>query len=287
VGPHEGRHGDFNGDGKTDIGALYDYGKDTSKLWVWVSTGSGFRAQEWWASTAGACAWQRAKIVAGDFDGDRRCDVGIFYDKGSPSSQFLVARSTGTAFEAPREWWSSAAWDGRLTKVTAGDLTGDGMADVGMLYDYGKGRVKLWVLKSFGTKLALQYAPWFQQATGEVWDWPRTKMITGDYNGDRRADVMMLYDLGANTSKFLELPSTGAGFKPRIAYWASNAGAWDWERSKLAPGDFDADGRADTEVLYDYGPGKSKSWVFDAKTGGLYGGLTTAWTGPLEWNRLR
>ena len=65
--------GDFNGDGKTDVmkfDAPYS-GVGTFGLWVGVSDGSRFTAQEWARLETSATM----KTLAGDFNGDGRSDV--------------------------------------------------------------------------------------------------------------------------------------------------------------------------------------------------------------------
>jgi len=49
--------GDFNGDGKDDVAAFYDYGSATAKIHVWLSNGSSFPGwSTWWPSDPGQYA---------------------------------------------------------------------------------------------------------------------------------------------------------------------------------------------------------------------------------------
>ena len=72
--------GDFNGDGRCDLAVLYDYGNAATALWMFSSNGSSFAPSLWWASGPGNWEWSRSKIAAGDFNGDGRDDLGVFYD---------------------------------------------------------------------------------------------------------------------------------------------------------------------------------------------------------------
>ena len=57
---------DYNGDGKADIAAFFNYGNNTSGMWIFQSTGSGFAPREWWKSGAGLFAWSNVKLTSGD-----------------------------------------------------------------------------------------------------------------------------------------------------------------------------------------------------------------------------
>jgi len=53
--------GDFTGDGRADVGHLYDYANAETGLWVLASTGGGFGAEtRRWDSGPGVLDWNRA-----------------------------------------------------------------------------------------------------------------------------------------------------------------------------------------------------------------------------------
>ncbi|MFC6023767.1 FG-GAP repeat domain-containing protein, partial [Plantactinospora solaniradicis] len=221
-------------DGRADVGVLYDYGASTSTLWMFRSTGTGFAAPEaWWRSGAGSWASSSSKLAVGDYTGDGRADVGVLYDYGASTSTLWMFRSTGTGFAAPEAWWRSGAgsWASSSSKLAVGDYTGDGRADVGVLYDYGASTSTLWMFRSTGTGFAAPEA-WWRSAAGS-WASPRSKLAVGDYTGDGRADVGVLYDYGASTSTLWMFRSTGTGFTAPEAWWRSAAGSWASPRSKL------------------------------------------------------
>ena len=61
---------DFNGDGKPDIAAFYDYGNNDTALLVFRNTGSSFSAPvSWWNSGPGNWAWGSSTPLVGDFNG--------------------------------------------------------------------------------------------------------------------------------------------------------------------------------------------------------------------------
>jgi hypothetical protein len=54
--------GDFDGDGKSDVGCLYDYGGSTVRLFVFPSTGTSFTPVVWWSSAPGT--WDGPRSTA-------------------------------------------------------------------------------------------------------------------------------------------------------------------------------------------------------------------------------
>ncbi|MFJ5621095.1 FG-GAP repeat domain-containing protein, partial [Micromonospora sp. NPDC093243] len=98
-------------------------------------------------------------------------------------------------------------------------MTGDGLADLVVLYDYGNSTSKLWVFRSTGTGFAAP-ALWWDSGSGK-WDWSSSKLAVGDFTADGKADVGILYDYGASTSKLWVLRSTGTGFTAPASWWDS------------------------------------------------------------------
>ncbi|MFE5395059.1 esterase, partial [Streptomyces sp. NPDC056568] len=71
------------------------------------------------------------------------------------------------------------------------------------------------------------------------WDWERSKVTSGDFDGDGRTDVGVLYDNGQGTegayrTALWTLTSNGAGFGAPVRRWDSaTSGSWTWSRSEL------------------------------------------------------
>ncbi|MFI1201713.1 FG-GAP repeat domain-containing protein, partial [Streptomyces sp. NPDC020883] len=112
--------GDFNGDGKTDLAVLYNYGRtDDGKrnhtgLWVFSSAGDGFKApRKVWDSASDSWNWNASKLTTGDFNGDGKTDLAVLYDygvgtDGRRTTAAWTFTSTGEQFTAPRKVWSNA-----------------------------------------------------------------------------------------------------------------------------------------------------------------------------------
>lgn len=275
--------GDVDKNGKSDLVLLHDDDGDATSLWAFLSDGTTFSTRaQWWHSAAGQWAWDRSKLVTGDFNHDGRTDAGVMYAYSATRMKLYVFLSTGSGFASPSCWYDSGegGWDAKASKIAAGDLTGDGRADVAILYDYGASTVRLWVFASTGTAFKLT-GSWYDS---RWWVWRSSKMVVADLTGDGREDVAILYDYGKATSKLWVFPSTGTGFSTVTPWYVSGIGWWDWQRSKVVTGDFDKDGRKDVAMLYDYGSEQSKLWVFRS-TGAGFGAAQVWWdSGPRMWD---
>jgi hypothetical protein len=232
--------GDFNGDGKTDVGALYNLGtaadgRNVTRLWTFTSNGAGFDAPAVKWTSSFSWAWDRSKPVTGDYNGDGKTDVAVLYNNGQNTDGLYQTTlwaflSNGTGFDAPVVKWSSGTtswnWD-RLEPFT-GDFNGDGKTDVGALYNLGTaadGRnvTRLWTFTSNGAGFDAPAVKWTSSFS---WAWDRSKPVTGDYNGDGKTDVAVLYNNGQNTdgtfrASLWRFTSTGPAFNSPLRIWDS------------------------------------------------------------------
>jgi hypothetical protein len=132
--PYARHTADVNGDGLADIVGFYDDG-----VYVSLSTGSGFTAQQrwipWYGRTGAAGGWASdaswPRHLA-DMNRDGLADVVGFYDDG-----VYVSLSSGNSFLTQQQWlpwygrngsaggWSSIHWLRMLA-----DVNGDGVTDI-------------------------------------------------------------------------------------------------------------------------------------------------------------
>ncbi|MGH3847242.1 MAG: hypothetical protein ACRDS0_38350, partial [Pseudonocardiaceae bacterium] len=73
--------GDFAGDGKAQIAAMYNYPDTRTALWMFPSDGTA--PTETWNSGPGNWDWTRTAWLVGDFAGDGKAQIAAMYNYGS------------------------------------------------------------------------------------------------------------------------------------------------------------------------------------------------------------
>ncbi len=213
--------GDVNGDGKTDIVVQRD--TDNSSWQAMVFLGGNLGAPTTWLQLAsGSQTWQSTNPVLADMDGDGRADLVTQRDMGGCRTLTEFYRSSGTSFATtPETLRDSGAgnWCANRTKLTSGDVTGDGRDELIAMYDYGNSDVGWWALR-YG---APAYELW-QRTQGEF-DPIRVSLVTGDYDLDGRADLGAVYAEPAGSRQVWTLRSTGTGFAARVLAWQDAVGS--------------------------------------------------------------
>jgi spore germination protein YaaH len=241
--------GDFNGDGKSDVGILYDYGSNTSGLWVFQSNGNSFTPKLGWISAPGSFSWNNTKLTAGDYDKDGAAEFAALYDYGFSTTGIWEFKSDGTQFLPKLAWISgSGGFDWRRSKISSADYSGDGKADVAVLYDYGNDTSGIWSFVSDGLHFSPQLT--WQSGTSNF-SWARATMASGDFDGKGYADLAFMYNYGNGTTGMFNFKSNKTGFQPAKT-WMSGSGGMSADRSQFSTGDFDGDGKADYEIIYNY-----------------------------------
>jgi hypothetical protein len=125
--------GDFTGDGKADIVAIWDNG-GSNTITLRQSTGAGF-AQAHWATNAGG--WiDSTTWLAGDYNGDGRLDLAAVWHDGDATS-IAVYASDGHRFPGWNQWSTrDGGWIDNARWV-AGDYDGDGKTDLAAIWNNG------------------------------------------------------------------------------------------------------------------------------------------------------
>ncbi|MDX2854494.1 FG-GAP-like repeat-containing protein [Streptomyces sp. PA03-3a] len=136
------RHGDFSRDGHEDVIASE---KATGKLWLYPGTGSGGLGTR---KLIGNGGWNSMGRLAafGDLTGDGRSDL-LGAEKATGKLWLYPGTSSGGL--GTRKLIGNGGWNGMNALVGAGDMTGDGRAD---LVAREKATGKLWLYPGTSTR---------------------------------------------------------------------------------------------------------------------------------------
>lgn len=252
--------GDFNGDGRTDIAGAWNNGGNTA-LAARLSTGSGFRHENWSSSNGG---WiESTRWLPGDFNADGLDDLaGVWNDGGQVG--IAVTLSDGAQFLYHQHWAIRDGGFGDEVKWFTGDFNGDGRDDLGAAWN-NDGATTLTVRLSTGT--AFSHVHWLINA-GTWWD--GASFVPGDYNGDGLTDVAKIWnEMGSNT---ISVALSGGGGFGAMQRWSERTGGWIGSSVKWTSADFNGDRRFDIVGVWNNG-GNSALAVWTSN-GGAFGAST-------------
>ncbi|MFC8424456.1 FG-GAP-like repeat-containing protein [Streptomyces sp. NPDC057236] len=268
------RH-DYNGDGRSDIAAWYDYGDGHDAMRTFLAgTDGGFPAPGvGWETGAGNFRADHMKRLTGDFDGDGIGDIAAFYgyDDGRVTAFTWLGRGDGT-FAGHFPSWTAAPGNWTFANMTAeaGDFNGDGRDDIAVWYDYDNGDDKLFTLLARADGGFSSHFSSFERTEADGWDVKRMKFATGDFDGDGRDDLAALYGYASGTVKTMAFTAKpDGGFNEPVRGWESDG--WNFSRATVHAGDFDGDGRDDLAAWYDYADGHDAVIGFELGADGKFG----------------
>jgi DNA-directed RNA polymerase subunit RPC12/RpoP len=218
--------GDFNGDGLSDIAALFDSntGGPVRNISVWVSTGTGFTEtlvpidNGTWPATM--------RIVSGDFNGDGLSDIAALYDRGGGNSSMNVWRSSGDMFTHRAHLLSSISLfqynsASVANRISSGDFDGDGRDDIITLYDKGQGDVEVHIFRYSLLATSLSRGV-FDILSGYEANAVNGRVMMGKYNHDQFSDLLMIRNDGNKSIDFEMRISSGFSFTTQ-SWWSSNS----------------------------------------------------------------
>lgn len=189
--------GDFNGDGRDDIGIFRP--ADTARWYIAMSTYNGTFVEN--ADFRFPWGTQGDQPLVGDFNGDHRDDIGI-YRPGQSGSRWYVAVSTGGRFTSRSEF--TRVWGMGSDQPLVGDFTGDGRDDIAV---FRNGDTSRWYVAKSTTSGFIEIAT-FRKDWGSKGDTP----LVGDFNRDGKDDIA-IYRKGDAANSWYVAVSTGSEFR--------------------------------------------------------------------------
>lgn len=226
--------GDWNADGKTDIGRVHSTG-----VKLFTSTGKNFVSYASIPNLSGNYGYNSDSnypIVTGDWDGDGRTDLARF-----SLSSLVAYRSTGTGFVPYPGFFDLAKnhgySDSSVAPLVSGDFNGDGLTDIARA---GPSGVVAYVSSGAGFALFTSlHDLGISQGYFDAWTAP---LISGDFNGDGLSDLARVHSTGINI-----FVSTGSAFVYLQKYQdlSPNYGYPNGEATPLIAGDWNGDGLTD------------------------------------------
>ncbi|MFI5806028.1 FG-GAP-like repeat-containing protein [Streptomyces sp. NPDC051561] len=173
--------GDFTGDGVADLMAVWTDGT----LHLYKGDGAGKFLPATTVSMGGS-TWGTVKnLTSGDFTGDGIADLMSVWNDNT----LHLYKGTGNGqLQAATSVWGGAGWGVKEGALTAGDFTGDGIADLMSIWTDGT----LHMYKGNGAGDVNPSTPAMGGTT-----WLTTKLVAGsDYTGDGIADLMAIWSDG-------------------------------------------------------------------------------------------
>lgn len=281
--------GDYNGDGRADQAALYDYGDGVVKLVTWPGQADGKLGSPIgsWSSGKGGFYSSSMTLNSGDFNGDGRDDLMAWYSYwDGRDTMFTYLSNVNGGFNAPfpSHQEGPTGWDVTRSKFITGDFNGDGRDDISALYGYPNGNLSaLTFLAQPNGGFGNHFPSW--GGTIASWgDWNRTYPHAGDFNADGLDDMLLWYDYADGHDGMGYAPANREGkfATSSIGLWESAAGNWDYKAMKIVPGDYDGDGRDDMGNMYSYSDGSVRMFTHIATATGL-NSAKSGWSTASGW----
>ncbi|MFF1819396.1 RICIN domain-containing protein [Kribbella sp. NPDC058245] len=217
--------GDVDGDKASDIVVQNATANGGFEVLVFRAA-TNFTAPVKWFTSEASNQWTRSTPLLADINGDGKADFVSMHNLDGCRTSVEVFASSGSAFAAPATAYDSGAgaycWE--KSKAAVADPDGDGRDDIVAMYEDSPTNASLQVFKPSGSTLTR--STWWSVTNNDL-DLSKTSLSVGDYNGDKKDDVSLLYAGGSTPGgrqAFTQL-STGTAFGARQQTWSGQVDA--------------------------------------------------------------
>ncbi|MFJ2782052.1 FG-GAP-like repeat-containing protein, partial [Kitasatospora sp. NPDC087315] len=126
-------------------------------------------------------------------------------------------------------------WDWNAVQLFAGDANGDGRDDVLMAYYRGDGGIGFYTSLTAPSGALGDFTSGYTVSAAAGWDRSAMKLVAGDFNGDRRTDLAMLYRRWDSSIGFYTALADTAGHIGEFNASPNSVAAdnWDWNAVQL------------------------------------------------------
>ncbi|MGG7211982.1 NlpC/P60 family protein [Clostridium nigeriense] len=199
--------GDFNGDGKDEMVAFYDYGSNNTRIHMLSENGGSYSYSTPWVSETGNfyAPSITGRVVSGDFDGNGKDEImALYYHYDTTATMFQFSLDNNTQkFSANSVWKATGVDADHMAAMVAGDFDGDGKDEILLFYDYENNVTGMFEIKMGSDGKLTSRKAWESKTynASKI----KGKTVAGDFNGDGKDEVAMFYDYGNATTKIWTL----------------------------------------------------------------------------------
>ncbi|MEQ1905161.1 MAG: FG-GAP-like repeat-containing protein, partial [Pirellulaceae bacterium] len=217
--------GDFNGDGRTDV-IFHKATTGNNRLYFSRADGNLDVVSNTIATNLINSVFNN--LVTGDFNGDNRDDL-VFSSTSTGSNRWFYSRADG-GFDFVDNRIAPGSANG-YDHVVSGDFNGDGLNDL-MFHTTSSGANRWFLSRADGNLDVIDNRIGAGSVNGEF-----NNVVTGDFNGDGRADLIFHATLSGNNRWFISRPDGNLDLTDnRIGAGVVN------NFDSIVTGDFDANG---------------------------------------------
>ncbi len=252
--------GDFDGNGRDDFAQIYRDPTGNASIFVYWTETSGLVQGSVIRTGVGfipATAWD-----VGDFDGNGRDDLIRVTCCGSGGETYgnVFYANTNRSFQRTGSAVIDAGfWEGQHWK--AADVDGDGESELVLVYGHSEHGATAWTFSIDGARFTRIAS---ERLGAGFWDGQRWE--TGDFDGDGRDDIVLVYGHAVHGATAMQFRSYGTGFHDAEL---DRLNANFWPEQRWLVGNFDGDADDDLVLVYGHATGGATSFSYESTASGF------------------